>query len=198
MPKVDGKEFTRQRILDHGVSLLKERGYHGTGVQDVLAAIGVPKGSFYHYFGSKEAFGAEVIAHYIEPFIERLDYFLGRPDLSAPEALRAYFAGMIAELEREKFMGGCLLGNLIGEIADTSDVCRSALKNALHRYRDKLMEGIARAQSEGQFRLDKTAAEMADLLADSWQGALLRMKIEQSIRPLEICCDSLLNNYFRR
>jgi TetR/AcrR family transcriptional regulator, transcriptional repressor for nem operon len=198
MSKIDNKEVTRLRILDQGVSLLKERGYHGTGVQEILAAVGVPKGSFYHYFGSKEAFGAEVIRHYIEPFIERLEHFLNRGDLSGEGALNAYFAEMIEELQRTEFKGGCLLGNLIGEIADTSEVCRSALASALHRYRDKLREGITRAQAENAFRRDKSALEMADLLADSWQGALLRMKVEQSTGPLKTCCESLLRDYFRR
>ena len=197
MMKPAAKQLARDKLLDEGVALLTEQGYHGTGLQDILQRVGVPKGSFYNYFGSKEEFGAEAIHHYIEPFIQRLDYHLKRPGLSGAEALEAYFGDLIAELDRRKFVGGCLLGNLIGEIGDTSSVCRDALTLAVHRYRDKLAEGIARAQKEGGFRQDKTPEEMADFLADAWQGALLRMKIEQSVKPLRACCGHLLQEYFR-
>jgi len=66
----------------------------------------------------------------------------------------------------------------------------------VRRYRDKLQEGLARAQQEGSFRRDLAAKDMADLLVNLWQGALLRMKIERSVRPLTQCCDMLLNGYF--
>jgi TetR/AcrR family transcriptional repressor of nem operon len=191
------KHNTRERLLDQGVALLMEQGYHGTGLQDVLQSVGVPKGSFYNYFGSKEAFGAEVIGHYIQPFIRQLDGWLTRPKLDALSALMAYFQEMIEELERRQYAGGCLLGNLIGEIGDTSGICRAALRSATREYRDKLRSGLAKAQQEGTIRTDKSAEEMADLLVNAWQGALLRMKIEQSTRPLEECCRNLLQEYFR-
>lgn len=197
MARITDKLQTRARLLDRGVELLTEQGYHGTGLHDLLQGMGVPKGSFYNYFESKERFGAEVIGHYIEPFIERLRHHLGRPGIGGAEALADYFGELIAELQRRQFQGGCLLGNLLGEIGDTSPLCREALARAFHRYRDQLAEGIARGQGEGVFRRDKPAAELADMLADAWQGALLRMKVEQSVRPLEACCKTLLGEYFR-
>ncbi len=136
-----------------------------------------------------------MIGHYIEPFILLLDGYLQRPELSGAEALDGYFQELIAELERRQFKGGCLIGNLSGEIGDTSELCRQALKTALGRYRDKLAEGIARGQAQGRFRTDLPAAAMADFLADAWQGALLRMKIEQSVQPCGIaagiCCRAI-------
>jgi TetR/AcrR family transcriptional repressor of nem operon len=89
------------------------------------------------------------------------------------------------------------LGNLIGEIGDTSETCRLALQKAVHDYRDKLKAGLAKAQAEGSLRTDQSAEEMADFLVNAWQGALLRMKIEQTTRPLEECCRNLLQEYFR-
>lgn len=174
-----------------------EQGYHGTGLQDILHKVGVPKGSFYNYFGSKEEFGAEVIGHYIRPFIRQLDAWMSRPELGALSALIAYFQEMIEELERRRYTGGCLLGNLMGEIGDTSEICRAALRTATFEYRDKLESGLAKAQREGAVRTDKSAGEMADLLVNAWQGALLRMKIEQSISPLEECSRNLLQEYFK-
>ncbi|ATQ68746.1 MULTISPECIES: TetR/AcrR family transcriptional regulator [Methylosinus] len=187
----------RRKLLDQGVALLMEQGYHGTGLTELVQAVGVPKGSFYNYFPSKEAFSAEVVAHYIEPFIQRLDAHLGQAGRSADAALRAYFDDLIAETERRDFKGGCLLGNLMGEIGETSDLCQTSLREAVRRYRDKLREGLARGQEEGRFRKDLDAKEMADVLVDSWQGALLRMKIERSVRPLVQFRDMLLDGYFR-
>jgi TetR/AcrR family transcriptional repressor of nem operon len=196
MSKRDVKEL-RGKLLDQGVALLMEQGYHGTGLQELVQSVGVPKGSFYNYFPSKEAFSAEVVKHYIEPFITQLDAHLQRRDVNAEGALKAYFGELIEETERRDFKGGCLLGNLIGEIGDTSDLCQGSLREAVHRYRDKLREGLARAQQEGCFRQDLDAKDMADFLVNVWQGALLRMKIERSVRPLIQFSDFLLNGYFK-
>jgi TetR/AcrR family transcriptional repressor of nem operon len=196
MSRRDVKEL-REKLLDQGVALLMEQGYHGTGLQELVRSVGVPKGSFYNYFPSKEAFSAEVVKHYIEPFITQLDGHLRRPDVNAETALKAYFNELIEETERRDLKGGCLLGNLIGEIGDTSDLCQLSLREAVRRYRDKLEEGLARAQQEGCFRNDLDAKDMADFLVNVWQGALLRMKIERSVRPLTQFCDMLLDGYFK-
>ncbi len=197
MARTVGKQLTREKLLDQGVAMIMERGYHGTGLQDLLAGVRVPKGSFYNYFPSKEEFGAEVVRHYIEPFIRLLDDYLARPELDALSALKRYFRDLIEELERRRFKGGCLLGNLIGEIGDTNALCLASLREAVHRYRDKLALGLARAQREGSLRADLSAEAMADLLSDAWQGALLRMKVEQSVQPLEACIGHLLDGYFK-
>ena len=196
MSRRDVREL-REKLLDQGVALLMEQGYHGTGLQELVRSVGVPKGSFYNYFPSKEAFSAEVVKHYIEPFITQLDSHLRRPDVNAETALKAYFNELIEETERRDFKGGCLLGNLIGEIGDTSDLCQLSLREAVRRYRDKLQEGLARAQREGSFRKDLDAKDMADFLVNVWQGALLRMKIERSVRPLAQFCEMLLDGYFK-
>ena len=196
MNRPAGKLATRQKLLDQGVALIMEHGYHGAGLQTILQSVGVPKGSFYHYFASKEDFSAEVIQHYIAPFIERLDHELQRPGIDARDALRAYFKDLTLEAARRDFRGGCLLGNLMGEIGETSEKCRESLHAAVTRYRDKLAEALRRGQREGVFRTDLSAEGMADLLVNQWQGALLRMKIERSARPLEDCRESLVDGFF--
>jgi TetR/AcrR family transcriptional regulator, transcriptional repressor for nem operon len=196
MSRRDVREV-RERLLEEGVALLMEQGYHGTGLQEIVQKVGVPKGSFYNYFPSKEDFSAAVVRHYIDPFIRQLDAHLQRQDVSAEAALRRYFDELIAETEQKNFKGGCLLGNLIGEIGDTSELCQTALREAVHRYREKLREGLARGQKEGSFRKDMDARDMADFLVNVWQGALLRMKIERSVRPLAQVSDMLLKGYFR-
>jgi len=182
--------------LNQGVTLFMGQGYHGTGLQEILDAVNIPKGSFYNYFDSKEDFGADVIQHYIGPFITQLARHLDDSDTDALGAIRVYFDELIIELENNEFRGGCLLGNLMGELGDTSQVCQKSLQAAVRRYRELLQFGLEKAQQQGAVRLDKSAEEMADLLINSWQGALLRMKIEKSSAPIKQCCHNLLGDYF--
>lgn len=198
MSKARKKEFNRESLLNQGVLFFMNQGYHGTGLQEILDAVNVPKGSFYNYFSSKEEFGAAVIQHYIEPFILRLSTHLQLSDSDALGAIRRYFNELIVELEENKFKGGCLLGSLMGEIGSTSDVCQQSLQSAIARYRDFLQSGLAQAQQQGSVRTDKTPEEMADLLINTWQGALLRMQIEKSSAPVKQCCHDLLDDFFIR
>ncbi|MEF3366391.1 TetR family transcriptional regulator C-terminal domain-containing protein [Methylocystis sp. 9N] len=190
-------DATKKRLLDHGVALMLRNGYHGTGLAEVLAAAKVPKGSFYYYFPSKEEFGAQAVEHYIAPFIRRLSEHLAAADRGGLDALAAYFNEMIGELEANDFAGGCLLGNLMGEIGGGSASAREALKRAVDRYRDLLAKGLARAQAEGAARQDREARALADMLVDGWQGALLRMKVERSAAPLRAFVDEMLLGYCR-
>ena len=137
-----------------------------------------------------------MIEHYITPYIEQLTRYLNEPNADALSALERYIDESMVELERTQFKGGCLLGNLMGEIGDNSDVCRAALQRSLARYCDIWAIGLAKAQAQGTIRNDKSAVELADLWVNAWQGALLRMKVEQSIAPLQQCRQFLLNDFF--
>lgn len=194
---IANKHLKRDILLSQGVQLLMQQGYHGTGLKEILDTVQIPKGSFYNYFASKESYAAEVIQHYIDPFIAQLDKHLNSPRIDALSGLQNYFNELIVELENGGFKGGCLLGNLMGEIGDTSELCQQSLQLAVHRYQSLLAKGLQKAQMEGTVRIDKNADSMADLLVNTWQGALLRMKVEQSAEPLKQCCHDLLDDYFR-
>ena len=197
MPRIPSKQLKKDQLLDQGVTLLLEKGYHATGLKEILDAVQIPKGSFYAYFGSKERFAAEAIEHYIAPFIHRLSGHLQNPALDGLGALKVYYGELVEEVSQTGFKGGCLLGNLMGEIGDTSPLCRDALLNAVARYSELQKSALERGQREGKVRTDKTAQSMADLMLNGWQGALLRMKVEQSVEPLEAVCRDLLDDYFR-
>ena len=196
MEMISKKQIKREKLLDQGVHMLMTQGYHGTGIKEILDIVKIPKGSFYNYFASKEEFAAEAITHYIEPFIQRLSAHLHNPQLDGLSALKLYYAELIIEVEQGGYKGGCLLGNLMGEIGDTSEICNRALKVAVERYKKLQQSALERAQQEGTVRKDRSAESMADLLVNNWQGALLRMKIEQSVQPLQEFCQTLLEDYF--
>jgi len=193
---MNNKQIKRLKLLDQGVHLLMTQGYHATGVNEIVKAVNVPKGSFYSYFASKEAFAAEAITHYLEPFIQLLSKHLDTPEVDALAALKNYYAELISEVEKNGYKGGCLLGNLMGEIGDTSEICNQSLKSAVERYKLLQYNALLQAQKEGTVRQDRSAERLANLLVNNWQGALLRMKLEQSVQPLQEFFDSLLDDYF--
>lgn len=197
MPNLKPKQIKKDKLLEQGVSLLLEKGYHATGLKEILDTVQIPKGSFYSYFNSKEQFAAEAVSHYIEPFIQRLTAHLQNPALDGLSALKTYYAELISEVEQAGFKGGCLLGNLMGEVGDTSPLCQKALLDAVGRYSDLQKTALERGQKQGTVRLDRSAKSMADLMLNSWQGALLRMKVEQSVEPLKAVYRDLLEDYFK-
>ena len=190
------KQIKRNKLLDQGVYLFMMQGFHATGVNEISQAVKIPKGSFYSYFESKEAFAAEVITHYIEPFIQRLQSHIDRSKNDGLAALKNYYAELIREVKKNGYKGGCLLGNMMGEVGDTSELCNQALKSAVERYQLLQYKTLLQAQKQGTVRQDRNPESMANLLVNNWQGALLRMKIEKSIHPLQAFYDTLLDDYF--
>ena len=176
---------TRTKLLDEGVAMLNQQGYHGTGIKEVLDRVHVPKGSFYNYFESKEHFGAEVIRHYTDRFVDQLtrDLADAKTRADAFGALKRCFKQMICCFENDAC--GCLVGNLGAELGASSDLCRRALAESLDRIQERLAAAIVRAQEQGAVRTDLSAEELAEILWNGWEGALIRMKIENSLAPLQ-------------
>lgn len=188
-------ETTRQRLLDEGVAAFLEHGYHGTGLKEVLDKVSVPKGSFYNYFESKEEFAAATIRHYAECVAGKLR---GAID-SAPDpvtGLRRFFESLMAEFEAAGYVGGCLIANLGGEL-EGSDICRETLARSFRGWRDGIRDALRHGQQLGLVRADIDALELADLLTEAWEGAVIRMKIERSLDPLHRVLDRLVDDYFR-
>jgi len=188
-------ETTRQRLLDEGVAAFLEHGYHGTGLKEVLDKVSVPKGSFYNYFESKEEFAAATIRHYAECVAGKLR---GAID-TAPDpvtGLRRFFESLMADFEAAGYVGGCLIANLGGEL-EGSDICRETLASSFRGWRDGIRDALRHGQQLGLVRADIDALELADLLTEAWEGAVIRMKIERSLDPLHRVLDRLVDDYFR-
>jgi TetR/AcrR family transcriptional repressor of nem operon len=188
-------ETTRQRLLDEGVAAFLQQGYHGTGLKEVLDRVNVPKGSFYNYFESKEAFAAAAIRHYAECFADKMKQALaGAPD--PVTGLRRFFESLMADFEAAGYVGGCLIANLGGEL-EGSELCRETLASAFSDWRDSVADTLRQGQRLGLVRADIEAGDLADLLTEAWEGAVIRMKIERSLEPLRRVLKRLLDDYFR-
>lgn len=189
---------TRQRLLAGGVTYLSTHGYHGSGLKGILSAVGIPKGSFYYYFNSKDAYTAAVIDYYISPYLDRLQVLGSASGESGKSRLLTYFSELMAASAASEYAGGCLLGNLMGELdASRNPSSRKALSMAMASYADALACLIAIGQADGSIRSDIEAGALADLLVNQWQGALLRAKLERSAGPLNGCIAGLIEGYFK-
>lgn len=177
------------------MALFGEHGFHGIGLKDILGAVKIPKGSFYHYFESKEDFGARVIEYYSEITQQQQADAFSDSAVPGLTALREFFTGVIQMHRDDGYKHGCLAGNLGAEISETSEICRSAVARALSATRSAFEGVIARGQIDGSIRQDITAAALADVLLNSFEGALLRMKIEKSAKPLEQFADIVLEKF---
>ena len=176
---------TPHNLLRSGVRLLHAGGYSATGIQDIVSAAEVPKGSFYNHFPSKEAFGAAAVDLYFGGALPALQSELTDPDVPPLERLRAYFHSRTQRFKKAGFARGCLLGNLSLEVADHSEAIRVRLSTHFATWSRLFEDCIAQAQSSGAIGNPLPAAVLANHLLDGWEGALLRMRVQRSTEPLE-------------
>lgn len=195
MPRPKSPASVRTRLLDLGAEYLLRCGYHGTGLKEVLDAAGVPKGSFYNHFPSKEAYAVAIIDHAATALATRLTGLAERSQDPLGD-LRDLFGARSREFAREGCRGGCLIGNLAAEL-DDSEACRSALRQALASWTAPLARLVARGQELGQVRGDLDATELAAAFLDAWEGAYLRAKLEQDAGALDRCISLYLDGLWR-
>jgi TetR/AcrR family transcriptional repressor of nem operon len=179
MPRPANPEV-RTRLLNAGGQVVYETGFNASGVQDIVGAAGVPKGSFYSYFDSKEAFAAEVL----EAYWESIEHRHGKVMYDArikPLARIEKFFGLLAEDHKAKtFKLGCLIGNLSLELANNSSEVRGALKRILARWEGSIAACLEEAMTRGELPVDRDSAQIAAIIVESWEGAILRCKVEHN------------------
>ncbi|MEM6104895.1 TetR family transcriptional regulator C-terminal domain-containing protein [Mycobacterium sp. 050272] len=175
----------RRRLLAAGLELVHARGFAASGVKDITDAAGVPKGSFYAYFPSKEAFAATILDHYWSDIETRLLPILNGEGL-AQQRITRFFHALADEHESGEFLLGCLVGNLSLELAGSSEPVRAELARILQRWDTALTACVRSGQDgTGDIRPDLDAAELASLLIESWEGAALRGKVTRSRAPYQ-------------
>jgi TetR/AcrR family transcriptional regulator, transcriptional repressor for nem operon len=174
---------TREQIVKAGLKCLLERGYNGVGVQDITATAGVPKGSFYNHFDSKEALGAVIVERYGADSTRR--EILTDSSIAPLQRLRRHFERLNAIFTDAKFERGCILGNFSAELSGQSDLIRAGLRDLYERWTGDLESAIGEAQERGDVTNKTAAADIAAFLLDAYEGALLRARVERTSRPFE-------------
>jgi TetR/AcrR family transcriptional repressor of nem operon len=170
----------RERLLKEGLRQFYATGFHGTSVDDLLAAAGAPKGSFYHHFGSKEAFAHAVIEHYLKGQLASLEKFAAREDLNAFQKIRAYFAAMESRFERSGYKVACLVGKFSTELAPSSDDFSALLASAITDWRAGVTKIVAEGHRDGSIRRDMTTQQQSVLLLSLIQGSLVLALAERN------------------
>lgn len=179
------KASLRDSILDAGLKAMFRTGYNGTSVRDITAAANAPQGSFTNHFRSKEAFASEVLERYFDHTKDLVEVALQDTSLTPRQRLRRYLDIITGRLEGEGFSRGCLIGDLSLEASGSSELLRTRLAAIFTEWRAPFAACIAEAQKAGEIASDFDAEELADFLLASWQGAILRMKVDRSPAALE-------------
>lgn len=175
---------TRRHVLDTAHGIIVQKGFAATGLTEIVRAAGVPKGSFYYYFDSKEDFGHALLEAYFESYAQRLEQVLTQPGKTAVECLLEYWQGWLETQTCGEPQGECLVVKLAAEVSDLSDTMRGALQKGTDYVIARLTSAIVSARDEGSLSAATDAATLATLLYQMWLGASLRAKIVRTREPL--------------
>lgn len=177
---------TRELLLRAGQEFLTEKGFSSTGIEEILKRVGVPKGSFYHYFSSKEAFALELIEQYAENVARKLDHHFCNQKLSPLNRLRAFIDDAKGELARYEFSRGCLIGILGQEIGGLPESFRFRLKDTFEDWQSRFSVCLLEAKKTGELSSKADTKQLAAFFWIGWEGAILRAKLERTAIPLEV------------
>src|SRR6266566_9973854 len=193
-----GRRSLRNQILRAGLPVLFRSGYHAASVRDICAAAGAPQGSFTNHFRSKEAFAVEVLNRYFDYLKDMVAAALTDETLTPRQRLRRYLDVITDKLERDRWMIGCLIGDFSLQVSSHSKRLRQRLDAIFQEWRGLFAGCIAAAQSAGEIESQFEATELAEFLLASWEGAILRMKVERSPAALERFKTIVFETVFKR
>jgi TetR/AcrR family transcriptional regulator, transcriptional repressor for nem operon len=174
------KSNTRKVLIGEGLKALLANGYDGVGIGPVLTAAGVPKGSFYHFFRSKEDFACAVLEAYADRYVRLREAILADTRQPPLRRLRWYFDELERELASQDPLGGCLYGVLAQTMATRSEAIREKLSQSFHVWEESLRQVLREAQEAGDLAPGLDAKDAAAFLIDAYEGALIRMKSDGS------------------
>ena len=179
------KPNVREQIVAAGLATLHGKGFNATSVQDITEAAGVPKGSFYNHFESKDALGAEVVQRY-RAAGEARRAVLKDTKLSPLLRLRRYFEALNEIGTESGYARGCLLGNFGSELSSQSPLIRGQVHDAFENWTADLAAVVAEAQRAGEVAKGLPAKALAAFLINAWQGSVMRAKVEHDRAPLDL------------
>jgi TetR/AcrR family transcriptional regulator, transcriptional repressor for nem operon len=175
----------RQHILDTAQILIAGRGFTAVGLNEILQASSVPKGSFYHYFGSKEAFGEALLESYFASYMIGIESLLCQPGRNGAERLMSYWENWLDTQAHCDPKGKCLAVKLAAEVSDLSEAMRVVLKQGTDRVIARLAQSVDEGRIDGSLPAQLAPRETAITLYQLWFGASLRAKITRDSAPLE-------------
>ena len=182
---------TKLQLLEKGMELLLEHGYNDLGIQAILRETGVPKGSFYHHFESKEDFALQAVDLYMTRVHEALRMCVGDQSRRPLERVRYFFETTKGSYRQDGYLG-CMLGGLGQELSGVSDTFRAKIEGCFQEIGGVLVGCLREARRDGDLPADADCGQLVTLLIDCWEGAALRSRLRRSPEPL----DAMLDFYF--
>lgn len=185
MSVVEKHNAAKRRIVEAARSIVGERGFSAVGISQILEVASIPKGSFYHYFDSKEAFGEELLRIYIDDYLQKMDLLFASAGGSAADQLFAYFRFWQDTHVDGQTGDKCLIVKLAAEVSDLSERMRRILDSGTAKAIDRIARTIAEGQKEGSVQRGIEAQVLAGALYQLWLGATLMVKITHKSQPFE-------------
>ncbi|WP_158769526.1 TetR/AcrR family transcriptional regulator [Paraglaciecola sp. L1A13] len=186
-PKVAREnQDTKAELIRSGLEHLTEFGFASSGIEPILKKVGVPKGSFYHYFASKEAFGETVLAHYDVYFSNKLALHLSNKAFTPIERLEHFVNDAAQGMARHDFKRGCLVGNLGQEVDALPAAFRNQLSTIFCGWQHRLEACLNEAKITGDIANTSNCAQLAEFFWIGWEGAVSRAKLVRSPHPLQL------------
>ena len=176
---------TRNALVWCGTELLTERGFQITGIDEVLKRVGVPKGSFYHYFKSKDHFGHAVIDNYEAYYAKKMDRIFGDSSQSPLQRLVSFTVNAKNGMVKFDFKRGCLIGNLGQERAALDTQFRERLEGVLVSWEKRVAECLSEAIDIGELAPEQDPQALSRFFWVGWEGAILRSKLMRSLEPID-------------
>jgi TetR/AcrR family transcriptional regulator, transcriptional repressor for nem operon len=180
-----GHNETRNSLLRAGIEILTEKGFSATGLDEILKRVSVPKGSFYHYFKSKDDFGSALIAQYDAYFAHKLDRFLLDETLPPLQRIQAFIRDAEAGMARHQYKRGCLIGNLGQEMGSLPEHFRTQIRSVFQSWQQKLEHCLLQARAENQIPENSDCKKLSEIFWIGWEGAILRAKLELNADALQ-------------
>src|SRR6266700_6970438 len=179
------KPSLREDILKAGLKVMFRSGYEGATVRDICTAAGAPQGSFTNHFRSKEAFAQEVLDRYFAYTKGLVKQALEDRSLTPRQRLKRYLDIISGRLEGARWNRGCLIGDFSLEASSQSKILRERLEEIFQEWRAPFASCIAEAQAAREIDATFDPTDLAEFLLASWEGAILRMKVERGPAALD-------------
>lgn len=170
-------DSTREQLLSVGETIMLSKGFSAVGLAEILSNAAVPKGSFYHYFKSKEGYGAALLTRFFEAYLAKIDELIADSSMNGRAKLDAYFAAWLPEYCDEGGESRCLVVKLAGEVSDLSELMRHTLLGGIDRVIERLSACIVLGRADRSIPPGEPAERVAASLYQLWLGAALVTKV---------------------
>lgn len=176
---------TREEILGTAQMIMSGKGFSAVGINEILSSVGVPKGSFYHYFRSKETFGEALLQRYFENYLAAMDDMFDQQGQTGGDRLLRYWQHWLETQTTQDPQSKCLVVKLAAEVADLSEGMRKVLLQGTTEIIMRLAEVIEEGSADGSLNISEPPKHLAETLYHTWLGASLLAKITKNDTPLQ-------------